>query len=496
MEKGLFIRYFLNGEEQAHPVAPGATILNLLHEQHKLFGTKAGCREGDCGACTVALGVWRDGRFTYEAAASCIYPVVKLHGKHLITVEGLAEADALNPVQERIIDKHGVQCGFCTPGIVMSMFCLFAGDRDPSDEDLAMALDGNICRCTGYEGIRNAGRAVRTGLKDGDATVLPKYAKRVEEALKNGFPPPETTSSASMPYGPLRSAALPYSPAVYDRPETEEALFSLLGGISEDYEFIAGGTDVYVRMNAGGSKIRRFVDIGSVKGWNALEAGSESIRIGAAVSVTRFMEHPEIRKAFPVIAASEGLIASRQIRNTATVAGNIGNASPVGDLSVILLGLNASLELKSSAGTRIVPLADFFLGYKKTALTAGEVIASIILPRAKNTVGFFEKSSKRKSVDISGLSSCLAATLDADGVALCRIAFGGAGPTPVVIPDVAALHGRPDDETVGNCAEELAAGFPVISDIRGSEDYRRLMIRNHVIKHMNAVAAVSEGGAA
>ncbi len=486
------IDYFLNGKKQEHTVSPGITLLDMLHQKHKSFGTKKGCKEGDCGACTVAIGGWVNGSFIYQAIASCIYPAIKLHGKHLITIEGLAEVSSLHLIQEKIVNNHGVQCGYCTPGISMSLFCLFAMKALPSEREISLALEGNICRCTGYEGIREAGRAIVEKLQnnpeDWESEILPSFAKDVEEKLHDL----SLAHSPKIMFQQVVSKNESAPIANYHVPETLEDLFSLLKDL-DNSTIIAGGTDLYVGINAGRTKIENLVDISLIEDLTMIEIGKDLIRFGSQVSISSLIENTELLSIYPAFRTVGYQVASLQIRNAATIAGNIANASPIGDFSVLLLALKASVEIKGVEGRRLISLSDFFINYKETALKKGEIITAVEIPVNLNLKVHFEKSSKRNAVDIASVNSCFAADFKNGEILSCRFAFGGIAPTPVSIYDTDELLGKTlNDQIILAFANRIKEKFPVISDIRGSKEFRTLLIRNHIIKHFNHLMKMTE----
>lgn len=497
-EQMITIQYYLNGNRQEHQIPAGITVLDMLHQYHKAFGTKKGCREGDCGACTVAVGEWLDGHFIYQAIASCIYPAIKLHGKHLITIEGLAKVDSLHLIQEKIVNHHGAQCGYCTPGIIMSLFCLFAMKAVPTNREISLALEGNICRCTGYEGIRKAGQAVVKTLEDNpddwESEILPYYARDVEQELLRTISSRSPVMSEEENQEEDNERA--YSPvpvAAYYMPATMEELFSLLNRF-DHATVIAGGTDIYVGINAGRVRADRLVDISMIDGLSEIEVNSDVIRIGSQVRISRVIEHEGLLSVYPVFKSVGDQVASRQIRNAATIAGNIANASPIGDFSVLLLALDASVELQGEKGRRVIPLSDFFIDYKKTDLKRHEIISAVEIPVRPAMHILFEKSSKRKAVDIASVNSCCAAVLEDGRIVSCRIAFGGIAPTPVAVTDTEELTGRAvDDQIIAAFADRIKEQFPVISDIRGSEEFRRILVRNHIIRYLGQLMNVLEG---
>lgn len=499
MSTELVINYYLNGRRMQHTIPAGITVLDMLHSIHHICGTKKGCKEGDCGACTVSVGEWTQGRFVYQAIASCIYPAAKLHGCHLITIEGLAEVNSLHIIQEKIIDHHGAQCGYCSPGIVMSLFSLFAMKAFPDKQEISLALDGNICRCTGYEGIRNAAQAVLNSLKgtpdNWESEVLPAYAREVAQALKEHDAPIQVMvrEQAGKKVSPIPIGS-------YHVPENLAELFAMC----QDYPnaiLIAGGTDLYVGINHGRIRLDHLIDISQIQGLKEIIVTWDRIRFGACVTVSKLTSDPAVLAVCPVFEQVGQQMASAQIRNAATVAGNIANASPIGDLSVVLLALGAELELTSENATRTLPLEQFFLDYKKTALQPREIISFVTIPVQPELTVLFEKSSKRKAMDIASVNSCFAAVVQGNIVSSPRVAFGGVAPVPILAQGLGEMkldqmksgEMKLDEAQIMETAKQVGSQFSTISDIRGSKEFRTILVKNHMIKHLHRIERQARG---
>ncbi len=450
------IEFVLNRDRVRVDDRPLAPALAVLRDRFGLTGAKEGCAEGDCGACTIALGAPAEGGVRYRAVNSCLLPAARLAGRHVVTVEGLAEPGNLHPVQRALLDSGAVQCGFCTPGMVMSLFALFAGNPAPTDEDAAGALEGNLCRCTGYESIRAAVRALRAS---GPAGFLPGYFAAVAGLLP-GLP------------------AAGWPDEGYHAPAAVSELPALLGR-APGCRFIAGGTDLMLEPAAASPVI----DVSGVAELRSVLLDSGRLAIGAAATLADVLCSTDVRTRLPVLAEAAGQMASTQIRNLATVAGNIANASPVADAAVLLLALGAELELLSSAGPRRLPLERFYSGYKQTALAPGEFIARVFVPAGAARASFC-KTGKRSSVDIASVNSALAVRVDGGAVAEIRFALGGVAPFPVLSTAAEALRGRAlSGAAVLAAAEAAAAEARPISDVRGRAAFRRDLVRNQFILH-------------
>ncbi|NLI48293.1 MAG: 2Fe-2S iron-sulfur cluster binding domain-containing protein [Acidobacteria bacterium] len=486
----LQIAFFLNDREVRVTVPPDRTALEVIRGELGLTGTKETCSEGDCGACTVALGELADELLVYRAVNSCILPAARLHGRHVITVEGLAADGRLHVIQQQLLDHHAVQCGYCTPGIVMSLFCLFLQRPDPDEAAILEALEGNLCRCTGYVTIRAAARAVagRLAAAGGEARglILPAYAADMERRLRAFGEPLRATDSPNADGRPL---------AGYHVPASLWELWRTLARVGDPARtrFIHGGTDVMVAVNIKRDFPEHLVDLSRIPELHVLLREGDVLRIGAGLTFTDLMESTLVADHLPVLARAAARIGSRQVRNRGTLGGNIANASPIADGAVALLGLDARLVLASAGGERTLPLEQFYKGYKDTDRQPGEIIRAVEVPLTECTHQYL-KSSKRPAVDCASVSSLCSARLEDGRVAMCRLAFGGVAVYPALARQTAAfLAGRAlDAETVRAAADLAAAEFQTIGDVRGSAAYRRALIRHHVIHHLESLRGNAE----
>jgi xanthine dehydrogenase small subunit len=449
------IIHFRLGQEDRtlRDVDPTMTVLDYLRGPERLCGTKEGCAEGDCGACTVVLV---DGRGRHQAVNSCVLFVPALDGKQLLTVEHLAAADGtLHPVQQAMVDRHGSQCGFCTPGFVMSIYALQATPEKPDRVAVNEALAGNLCRCTGYRPIVDAALDVCRG----DAAPKPV-------AL------PVADGMLALSHGGKRSFA----------PRSGDELAKTLRD-HPDAVIVAGGTDVGLWVTKQHKALPVTVALDAVADLQGVEETVDTIRIGAGVTYQDAL--PVLEKHFPDFGAMIRRIGSRQIRNRGTIGGNIANASPIGDSPPALLALDASLVLRCGDMRRTVKLDDFFTGYRRTILGAGEFIERIDvqIPGAGAMFRCY-KVSKRFDQDISAVCGAFRLTLQDGVVRDIRIGFGGMAAMPArphAVED--ALTGRPWTEATIRMAQAVMDdAFSPLSDMRASAVYRRTVARNLLLK--------------
>lgn len=463
------IDFYLNGQrQQCADVSPDTSALELLRLFLGKTGTKEGCASGDCGACTVAIGEPNgQGGLVYHNANACIMPAHQLHGRHLVTVEGLARGDALHPVQAAMVDCHGSQCGFCTPGIIMSLFTLHEGQRHRpaplTQERLESALGGNLCRCTGYRPIRDAALRMDdypdTHPLWADDPDLPGNVETLfTDATQASRPAPRETTGYAMP--------------------RDLASLRELRRQRPDSRLVAGGTDLWLEVTQQLKPLEDVVDVHQVAELNTIEETADGWWVGAAVTYRRL--EPLFAEHYPAFAHLMHRFASSQIRNRATMGGNVANASPIGDTPPVLLALGARLALDGPEGQRELPIESFFLDYKKTALQEGEFIRAIFLPRLEERQLKVWKLSKRREDDISAVLAAFSWRLD-DGVMRdVHLAFGGMAAIPRRAPQAeAALEGQPPAPAAFEAARAaLRQEFQPLDDVRGSSEYRLVAAAN------------------
>jgi xanthine dehydrogenase small subunit len=457
------VSFLLNGNPvHLEAPAPTQTVLQYLRDEAGLCGSKEGCAEGDCGACTVVVGeLSPDGeRISYRAINSCIRFLPTLDGKLLLTVEGLPDpgTGAAHPVQQAMVDCHGSQCGFCTPGFVMSLFDAYQSRPDADREQLIEALSGNLCRCTGYRPILDAGQ--RMG-------ELPEPSHLGRVAAQS-----ETLRAALMAMRQARSGSgVQY--CGYHAPRTVDELASALAA-NPDALLLAGGTDVGLWVTKQMRDLPPLIHVGEVRELREIRRGPGGLWIGAAVTLDDAW--PALLEQWPALQEQARRFASPPIRNSATLCGNLANGSPIGDSLPALLALDAVLELRRGAQTRRLPLAAYYLGYQRTALESGEFVTGVEVPHTTpgSRVGSY-KIAKRHDQDISAVCATFRVTLDDDGrVREARLAYGGMAETARRATSAeSALTGRDwDQEAVNSAKAALARDFTPISDLRASGDYR------------------------
>ncbi len=450
------IEFILNNQKVQTSATAGSTLLDFVRYQQQLLGTKIGCREGDCGACTLLMGELDGDQVIYKSLTSCITPLGNAHGKHIVSIEGLNQVDRLTPYQTAMVEESGTQCGFCTVGFIVS----FAGEclapRKSSYDDLISAIDGNICRCTGYKSIERAAAKVQEQLDEKDLNNLlpwlaerhfiPAYFKAIPQQLK----------------------ALQAAP------------------LANGNTIVGGGTDLLVQKHDAIAESEVYL-ISDNKHLVGIRKVDQTCIIGAATNTTQLLESNILNEAFPNLRQHLKLVSSTPIRNIGTLAGNLVNASPIGDLTAFFLALNSELELSNDRGdTRSILLKDFYLGYKILDKKPEEFISriSFTLPD-KNTYFNFEKVSKRRYLDIASVNTAISYRLVDNKIESIHASAGGVGPTPKYLSDTCAfLKGKSIDEpTLSKALYLLRNEISPISDARGSKEYKTLLLEKLFYAH-------------
>jgi xanthine dehydrogenase small subunit len=435
------IRFTLNDRAvQLSGVSPMTTLLDWLRDHRGLKGTKEGCAEGDCGACTVVLERAGGKR---EAINACIALVGQMDGQSVRTVEGLLGKDgAPHPVQVAMAEADATQCGFCTPGFVMTAYAFAAGGETADLETIHDALAGNLCRCTGYRPIVEA------------------MTKIAGLAVEPAPPPPMRTEAAAFD-------------GTFFAPRTLAGLLKLRVA-HPDALLLAGATDLGLLASRSRKPPTAVIHVAHVPELSTIVETKREITIGAAVTYAQAM--PPLIAAFPALRTYLARLGSRQIRTLGTIGGNIGTASPIGDMPPVLLALEARLKLISVRGAREVPLEEFFIDYRKTALAPDEVIESLTLPRLwPGEVFFCDKVSKRRDQDISTVAGAYRLRFENGRIEDARLAFGGMAAIP---KRAAAAEAALLKSGFTAAAAALAKDFQPIDDLRGSGLYRLQVAAN------------------
>ena len=449
------IEFILNNKTIKTEKPSGSLLLDFVRYDKSLTGTKIGCREGDCGACTVLIGNLKNGQMDYKQVTSCLTPLGNVQGKHVVTIEGL-NMESLSPVQQYIVDESGSQCGFCTTGFVVSLtqFCLT--NSAPSYKDAIASIDGNICRCTGYKPIERAAKHITESLSDKSEKetldwlitqkFIPSYFKDISTQLNKLIPVIKTEQNGKL---------------------------------------VGGGTDLYVQkmdqlIDHDVNLITEFSEIRFTKVENGI------CSLGAGNTATDMLESDEMQSMFPSLTDHIKLVASSPIRNIATLGGNFVNASPIGDFTAFFLAINANITLTEDGQDRTIFLKDFYKGYKELDKTPGEFISSISfnVPIANSHFNF-EKVSKRIHLDIASVNTAIQISVTDNEINETHLSAGGVGPIPMYLNETSAfLNGKElSAQNIKSANDVLQREISPISDVRGSADYKRLLLRQLFYAH-------------
>ncbi len=465
------IKFILNNESVSTKVEPALALLDFLRKEKKITGPKEVCKEGDCGACAVLVGELKNGGVEYKSVASCIYPMGNVQGKHIVTIEGLNDKE-LNFIQSHFAKEEAAQCGYCTPGYISSLTSYFLKNNSYTEETAIDSISGNICRCTGYASIKRAvvnmvneiGALPNSNKEKLDflieKKIIPKYFKEIKEKLENIEGENQRDETTSMPVG--------------------------------------GGTDLLVQLPESLNTEKLFF---AGRQSNAfITEDEQKIVISGTATFEDFGESTIIRKYFPHIDEIIKLIASPLIRNVATLAGNIVNASPIGDFTIILLALEAEIVLEKENGEmRKLFLKDFYKGYKDIDLIKGEKLKEISFRKPSSNFLFnFEKVSRRTHLDIASVNSAMAIFTNGKTIEKIGLSAGGVAPVPKLLNEtIAFLRGKEiNEETVSEAIDIANSEISPIDDVRGSAEYKRLLltrlIKAHFIKLFPELLNVEE----
>ncbi|MBV0891082.1 xanthine dehydrogenase small subunit [Paracoccus sp. Z118] len=454
------IRFLLNDTEIVLTEAgPADTLLDFIRLGRRLTGTKEGCAEGDCGACTLMVGRLHEGRLVYEPINACIRFLASCHGCHVVTIEHLKAADGgLHPIQAAMVEHHGSQCGFCTPGFVMAMYGLWMTHDDPTVVQIETALQGNLCRCTGYEPI------VKAALAAGRAGGQARDALNVERAEVTA-----RLSAMAARADVRRGEERAILPA-----DTDD-----LAQVLEEHPtatIVAGATDVGLWVTKFLRPISPAVFTGHLM--KEIEVTDDALRIGAGVTYSEFV--PLVAEHFPEVEDYILRIGGWQVRNAGTIGGNIANGSPIGEMPPLLIALGARTVLRKGGSRRQIALEDFFIEYGKQDRAPGEFVETIVIPKKGEALIAAYKVSKRANADISAVAAGFRVVVEGDVIADARIAFGGmAGIPRRAFEAEAALGGQPfTAETFEDAALTVTGDFSPLSDWRASAEYRTAVAAN------------------
>ena len=439
---------------------PNEILLNYIRTNLKKTGTKEGCAEGGCGACTVVLGELKNNEINYKAINSCITFLPTLQGKQLILVEDLTSKDgSLHPVQEAMVNCHGSQCGFCTPGFVMALFSMFKKHSKFNEDVIKDSIAGNLCRCTGYQPIIKAAKSLKHKNK---ADHFSKNEKKIINLLKK-------ISN--------KSIKIYQKGKKYFAPRYVLELKKILKkNINAD--FLSGGTDLSLGVTKERKDINSIIYMNSIRELNYIKNNNEYIDVGASTPLIDLEIY--IKKYYPDFTKILKRYGSPQIRNVGTVAGNIATASPIGDCLPLLLSLNAKVVLQDLKKTKVLSLDSFFINYRKTKLKKGQFIHSIRIPLFKNNIFKAYKVSKRFDDDISSICAAFNLEIVKNKIQSVRIAYGGMAEIPkrAVFSEKILLNALFTEETIHKAKEALEKDFKPISDVRASGSYRMNVAKN------------------
>ncbi|RMH84698.1 xanthine dehydrogenase small subunit [Pseudomonas sp. AOB-7] len=456
------IQFLLNRELRTeHALDPNVTVLNYLREHVGKTGTKEGCASGDCGACTVVVGELEGDRVRYRTLNSCLTFVSSLHGKQLITVEDLKHQGKLHSVQQAMVDCHGSQCGFCTPGFIMSLFALQKNSTGYDKGQTLEALAGNLCRCTGYRPIIDAA----------EQACCQKQPDQFDAFESN-------TVAQLQAIAPRETAELNSGDKRCLVPLTVADLADLYAA-NPEARLLAGGTDLALEVTQFHRELPVMIYVGHIEDMKRIEVTDSAIEIGAAAALSDCYD--ALSREYPDFGELLHRFASLQIRNQGTLGGNIGNASPIGDAPPLLIALGAQIALRQGNTRRILPLQDYFLDYKVTARQEAEFIEKIIVPRAQANQAFRAyKVSKRLDDDISAVCAAFNLTIVDGVVTEARIAFGGMAAIPkrASACEAALVGSAWYPGVIERACDALGEDFTPLSDFRASKEYRLLTAQN------------------
>jgi len=443
---------------------PNEILLNYIRTKLKKIGCKNGCSEGGCGACTVVLGEIKNNEINYKAINSCITFLPTLQGKQLILVEDLISKDgSLHPVQQAMVNYHGSQCGFCTPGFVMSLFAMYKNFSFYNKENIQDSISGNLCRCTGYRSIVDAAKSLNNTNR---SDQFDKNKKKIINLLKK-----INSENVSLKNGNKK----------YFSPKSIKELIKTIKD-NPNSIFLSGGTDLSLNVTKGRKDINNIISLNLIKELKFIKERNGNIEVGAATSLIEFELF--IKKYYPDFNAILKRYGSVQIRNVATIAGNIATASPIGDTLPLLLSLDAKVVLQKISKKTILPLNNFFVSYRKTKLKKGQFIHSIIIPIFKKNIFKAYKISKRIDDDISSVCASFNLEINNKKIKNIKIAYGGMAPIPkrAINCEKTLINSNLSEEIFEKAKKNLEKDFSPINDTRATKGYRMEVAKNLLMK--------------
>jgi xanthine dehydrogenase small subunit len=461
---GDIVRFiFENKIHEIKNLDPNETILNFIRLRLKKTGTKEGCAEGGCGACTVVIGELEKNNIIYKAINSCIAFTTSLEGKQLLIVEDLMQKNgSFHPVQTAMVNLHGSQCGFCTPGFVMSLFSMYKNNTFYDKETIEETISGNLCRCTGYRPIIDAAKSLNNRKPD----QFKKSEKKTIALLKKIRP---------------KNIFINIKNKKYFAPRTVNELKKIIKK-NPEVKFLSGGTDMSLIVTKQKKDIENIVYLNSIGELNYIKGNSKYIEVGATTPLIKFELF--IKKYYPDFNTILKRYGSVQIRNVATIAGNIATASPIGDSLPLLLSLDASISIESFNKKSRLSLNDFFISYRKTKLKKGQFISSIRIPIYKKNIFKAYKISKRIDDDISSVCASFNLAIVNKKIKNIKIAYGGMAPTPkrAIHCEKILLNSDFSEEIILKAQICLEKDFQPIDDMRASKNYRMEIAKNLLLK--------------
>ena len=453
------IEFILNNKTIKTPENSGMTLLDFIRYEQRLTGTKIGCREGDCGACTILVGTLTNETLEYQSITSCISPLGNAHGKHIVTIEGTNLNQSLNAVQKAMKDNYATQCGFCTPGFVVALTGFSLSNVEKKYDNALNAVSGNICRCTGYKSIEKAANDVCKKLESNSNSMS------MESLVENQFIPNYFLDI----------------PKKLKQLKTQTQTQTQKGT-----NFVSGGTDLYVQQadNLIEDTVHLIAEHDALRG---ISISGNLCSIGSNTTVSDLWNHKALNACFPKLKKHLKLVSSEQIRNMASFGGNLVNASPIGDMTIFFLALNSNIIITDQNGNeRSIPLNAFYKGYKTYDLKDNELIKSITFDLPDRSSHFnFEKVCKRTHLDIASVNSAMRITINNNTIEEAHVSVGGVAAIPMYLRKTSAfLSGNVlSSETIIKASELMQNEISPISDVRGSSEYKRLLARQLFFAH-------------